>query len=97
MFGIVFVYLRNIKHDWLYQLTLDQGSPKRDKLGKDGQGVPRTRDIMMQINFKVMKRSNIRVKQITISQELTVHNYSTSLEPYNFIKNIWPKILKFSN
>ena len=69
-----------------------------DKLGKDGQGVlPRPRDIMMQINFKVMKRSNIRVKQITISQDLTVHCHSTSLEPYNFIKNIWSKISKFQN
>ena len=82
MFGIVFVYLRNIKqdHDRLY-LTLNILPKKVDpkRVGKDG---PRPRDsIMMQINFKVMKRSNIRVKQITISQELTVHYHSTSLEP----------------
>ena len=53
--------------------------PKR--VGEDGQGLRPRDSIMMQINFKVMKRSNIRVKQITISQELTVHYHSTSLEP----------------
>ena len=89
MFGIVFVYLRNIKHDhdrpfFPITLTLNILPKKVDpkRVGKDGQSVSRPRDsIMMQINFKVMKRSNIRVKQITISQELTVHYHSTSLEP----------------
>ena len=71
--------------------------PKR--VGKDVRNIPRPRDgIVMQINFKVIKRSNIRVKQITISQELTVRYHSTSLEPYQkyLIENFKnPQIQKF--